>query len=186
MTTSALRWLEPGHPEPVRAVDLPGGRGPRGDALLAGARLDGLLCPGPDGRAGTLDLSRSVAARASSLVARVPDSGALCLGTAVWVHTGLSHPGHLQVCPAPGAGRVGSVSLSLDTQDVVVLESVTVTTPLRTACDVARLAPLDRAASGLLALRRAGLDLAEVSAALLLQRRRPYVQRARELLDLLG
>jgi hypothetical protein len=60
-----------------------------------------------------------------------------------------------------------------------------VTTPLRTACDIARLAPLDRAATGLLALRRTGLDLAEVSAALALQRRRPFVQRGRDLVALL-
>ncbi|WP_341361181.1 hypothetical protein V5H98_08925 [Georgenia sp. M64] len=185
MTTTALRWLEPGHPEPVRAVELPGGGGPREDALLAGARLDGLLCPGPDGRAATLDLAGSAAARASSLAGRVPGGGAVCLGTAVWVHTGLSHPGHLQVCPAPGAGRVGTVALTLVEDDVVVLESLTVTTPLRTACDIARLAPLDRAATGLLALRRTGLDLAEVSAALALQRRRPFVQRGRDLVALL-
>lgn len=102
-------------------------------------------------------------ARALSLV--VPDAAVGTDWTACWLHTGVLPPGgHLQVPPVsifrlPGKGRLrnklcDSGERAFTTDDLTVLEGLTVTTPLRTAHDLGRLATRDWAMAGLDALLR--------------------------------
>jgi hypothetical protein len=115
-----------------------------------------------------------VRARALALV--VPEYAAVTDWTACWLFTGILPPGqHLEVPPVymfrfAGHGRLrnglcSSGERSFLPEDLVVIEGVTVTTPLRTAFDLGRLSHRDMAIGALDALLR----LAEFTAAELLE-----------------
>lgn len=102
-------------------------------------------------------------ARALSLV--VPDAAVVTDWTACWLHVGVLPPGgHLEVPPVsifrfPGKGRLrntlcASGERAFTARDLTALEGLTVTTPLRTALDLGRLASRDWAMAGLDALLR--------------------------------
>lgn len=104
-------------------------------------------------------------ARALSLV--VPDSAVVTDWTACWLHSGVLPPGgHLEVPPVsvfrfPGKARLrnelcDSGERSFEPEDLTVLDGLAVTTPLRTAHDLGRLASRDWAMAGLDALLRLG------------------------------
>ena len=104
-------------------------------------------------------------ARALSLV--VPDSAVVTDWTACWLHAGVLPPGgHLQVPPVsifrfPGEARLrnelcDSGERTFKPEDLTVLDGMAVTTPLRTAHDLGRLASRDWAMAGLDALLRLG------------------------------
>lgn len=104
-------------------------------------------------------------ARALSLV--VPDSAVVTDWTACWLHAGVLPPGgHLQVPPVsifrfPGKARLrnelcDSGERTFEPEDLTVLHGLVVTTPLRTAHDLGRLASRDWAMAGLDALLRLG------------------------------
>ena len=108
--------------------------------------------------------------RAQALQLAVPDHAVVTDWTACWLHTGVLPPGdHLAVPPVsvfrfPGRGRLRnglarSGERSFDPQDLMVIEGVTVTTPLRTALDLGRFAPRDWAIAGIdVLLRTAAFD----------------------------
>ena len=104
-------------------------------------------------------------ARALSLV--VPDSAVVTDWTACWLHTGVLPPGgHLQVPPVSIFRFAGKARLrnelcdsgerTFEPEDLTVLDGLAVTTPLRTAHDLGRLASRDWAMAGLDALLRLG------------------------------
>lgn len=103
--------------------------------------------------------------RALSLVA--PPDTVVSDWTATWIHCGiLAFGGHQQVPPVslyrpPGHGRLRndlsrSGERDLRPDDVVVMDGLVVTTPLRTAWDVGRFSRRDDAIGGLDALLRLG------------------------------
>lgn len=104
-------------------------------------------------------------ARALSLV--VPDSAVVTDWTACWLHAGVLPPGgHLRVPPVSIFRFAGKARLrnelcdsgerSFEPEDLTVLDGLAVTTPLRTAHDLGRLASRDWAMAGLDALLRLG------------------------------
>lgn len=104
-------------------------------------------------------------ARALSLV--VPDSAVVTDWTACWLHAGVLPPGgHLQVPPVSIFRFAGKARLrnelcdsgerTFEPEDLTVLDGLAVTTPLRTAHDLGRLASRDWAMAGLDALLRLG------------------------------
>lgn len=70
------------------------------------------------------------------------DGGTVCLLAAAWIHTGGRPPSRLDVTvPRPVRARFGPVryrNVVLSDRDVVVVGGVRVTSPLTTACDLAR------------------------------------------------
>ena len=70
------------------------------------------------------------------------DGGTVCLLAAAWIYTGGQPPSRLDVTvPRPVRARFGPVryrNVVLRERDVVVLGGVRVTSPLTTACDLAR------------------------------------------------
>ena len=105
--------------------------------------------------------------RAQALRLVVPEHAVVCDWTAVWLFTGLLPPNqHLQVPPVSlflprGKGRLrndlcSSGERSFGPGDLVTIEGFTVTTPLRTAWDIGRLAPRDLAIGALDALLALG------------------------------
>lgn len=153
--------------------------------------LDGLLLP-PVGRPATLGPPPSPPdppGRARTYTDVLPAGAVVCRGSALWVHTGRFRPVRLEASGSAGqrvpGGSPRCRAAALDDGDVVVLGGVPVTTPVRTACDLARFWQPAAAADGLLALRAAGLALEEVAEALARYRGRPHVRRARDLVDLL-
>jgi hypothetical protein len=105
--------------------------------------------------------------RAQALALVVPDDAAVTDWTACWLHTGVLPPGdHLRVPPIsifrlPGQTRLrnrlcSSGERAFLPDDVMVIEGVRVTTPLRTASDIGRLASRDWALAGIDVLYRQG------------------------------
>src|SRR3954447_11356576 len=105
--------------------------------------------------------------RCKALRLVVPPGAVITDWTAVWLWTGMLPFGdHLQVPPVSvflhaGQGRLrnGLVSSGERTflpRDLVSMSGLTVTTPMRTACDVGRLSHRDLALAGLDALLRHG------------------------------
>jgi hypothetical protein len=108
-----------------------------------------------------------LALRCKALALVVPPGAVITDWTAVWLWTGMLPWGdHLRVPPVSvflhaGQGRlrnrlVDSGERSFLPRDLVVIDGLTVTTPLRTACDVGRLSSRDLAMAGLDALLRHG------------------------------
>jgi hypothetical protein len=109
----------------------------------------------------------SLMLRAQALLLIVPKHAVVCDWTAVWLFTGVLPPNqHLEVPPVSlflprGRGRLrnelcSSGERSFARGDVMTLEGLTVTTPLRTAWDIGRLAHRDLAIGALDALLRMG------------------------------
>jgi hypothetical protein len=103
--------------------------------------------------------------RARALALVVPPDAAVTDWTACWLHTGVLPPGdHLWVPPVsiyrlPGKTRLRNKlsaggERAFRTDDLMVVEGVRVTTPLRTAADLGRLASRDWALAGVDALCR--------------------------------
>jgi hypothetical protein len=116
--------------------------------------------------------------RCKALALVAPPGAVVTDWTAVWLWTGMLPWGdHLRVPPVSvflhaGQGRlrnglVDSGERSFVGRDLAVVDGLTVTTPLRTACDVGRLSHRDLAMAGLDALLRHGsFTLEEVLAEL--------------------
>jgi hypothetical protein len=109
----------------------------------------------------------SLLLRAQALALVVPDDAAVTDWTACWLHTGVLPPGdHLLVPPVsifrlPGRTRLrnklcSSGERAFLAEDLMVIEGVQVTTPLRTATDIGRLASRDWALAGIDVLHRQG------------------------------
>ncbi len=105
--------------------------------------------------------------RAQALLLVVPEHAVICDWTAVWLFTGVLPPNqHLEVPPVSlflprGKGRLrndlcSSGERSFGPGDLITLEGLTVTAPIRTAWDIGRLAPRDLAIGALDALLRIG------------------------------
>lgn len=109
----------------------------------------------------------SLILRAQALQLVVPEHSVIVDWTAVWLHTGILPPNqHLEVPPVSlfrhrGKGRLrndlcSSGERTFGPDDLVTIGGLTVTTPLRTAWDIGRLAPRDLAMGALDALLRLG------------------------------
>ncbi|MFC4555180.1 hypothetical protein [Georgenia faecalis] len=176
---SSLDWLRPAAPEPVLACSLD-------DAGLRWAALDGLLAPaGPGGLAAT-DLLAGPTGRADALAPGLPPGVALARASAVWVHTGRHRPTVTEVL-VPRGRRWHAPHLRVHTQgidpgDLVRVGAALVTSPVRTAADVARWTPCPAATAQLADLLATGVDPAEVTDHLEHHRHEPHTRRARELL----
>ena len=107
----------------------------------------------------------SLMLRARALHLVVPEHVVIVDWTAVWLYTGVLPPNqHLEVPPVSlfrpsGRGRLrnglcSSGERSFGRGDVVTLEGLTVTAPIRTAWDIGRFAPRDMAIGALDALLR--------------------------------
>jgi hypothetical protein len=109
----------------------------------------------------------SLMLRANALHLVVPEHAVIVDWTAVWLYTGVLPPNqHLEVPPVSlfrprGRGRLrndlcSSGERTFGPGDLVTIEGLTVTAPLRTAWDIGRLAPRDMAIGALDALLRMG------------------------------
>jgi hypothetical protein len=117
----------------------------------------------------------SLRARALSLV--VPTGAVVTDRTAAWLHgVDVLLPGEHQTVPAVHIfhrvegnrlrrPEVSSGQRMMPDSDVLEIDGVVVTTPVRTACDLGRDRNRDRAFAGLEAMVRAGVDKEEVLAA---------------------
>jgi hypothetical protein len=146
---------------------------------------DGLLVEVWPGRLRARDLGVTLEDRARAIVRLLPPRAVACRQTAVWVHTGQFRPPALDVVLASRGTASAAVRChaeSLPAGAVVEIEGLRVTSPARTAVDVARWAGPGQAGALLGALRRAGLPEDEVRLALEQARGLPGVGRARELL----
>lgn len=105
--------------------------------------------------------------RAQALRLVVPEHAVVCDWTAVWLFTGILPPNqHLEVPPVSlflprGRGRLrndlcSSGERSFGPDDVMLIEGLNVTAPLRTAWDIGRLVHRDLAIGALDALLRLG------------------------------
>ncbi|QAY62740.1 hypothetical protein ET495_05120 [Xylanimonas allomyrinae] len=92
--------------------------------------------------------------RARAIASRVPAGHVVCDASAVWVHCGGRPPARLDVARRAGTRRLAS--------DSAEIGGVLVTTPVRTAVDVAARLETEQAVELLLALAAAGTDLAAV------------------------
>lgn len=113
------------------------------------------------------DLPDDLLLRARALALVVPSGAATTDWTACWIHTGVLPPGgHLDVPPVsffrlPGQGRLrnglcDSGERAFGPDDLMDVEGLTVTTPLRTALDLGRFARRDWALAGMDSLARTG------------------------------
>ena len=109
----------------------------------------------------------SLILRAQALNLVVPESAVIVDWTAVWLYTGILPPNqHLEVPPVSlfrhrGKGRLrndlcSSGERSFGRDDLLMIEGLTATVPIRTAWDIGRLAPRDMAIGALDALLRMG------------------------------
>jgi hypothetical protein len=109
----------------------------------------------------------SLMLRAQALQLVVPGDAVIVDWTAVWLYTGVLPPNqHLEVPPVslfrhPGKGRLrnglcASGERMFARDDLVTVEGLTVTTPIRTAWDIGRLTHRDLAIGALDALLRIG------------------------------
>jgi hypothetical protein len=129
------------------------------------------------------------------LALTVPVDAAVTDWTACWLHTGILPPGHHREVPPVSlfrfAGRTRvrngmcrSGERSFLDDDLMTIDGVTVTTPLRTALDLGRLAPRDGAIGGLDGLLRVGLNKQELLNNVERFRRQRGVVQLRELAPL--
>jgi hypothetical protein len=138
----------------------------------------------------------SIRLRLQSLELVVPPDVVVTDWTACWLHTGLLPPNdHLRiptVCAFRPAGNdrlrnelCSSGERTFQPEDLVAMGALTVTTPLRTAWDLGRLAPRDLAIGGLdTLLRDGGFSHAELVGGVERFKRRRGVVQLRELTPL--
>lgn len=148
MTCDSCRmfaWLFPAPVEPVTAIES-------SEPLMRYAHCEGSAMPGSR-------LPRDLdPADPYGMVARLLPAGALtCLGTAWALHAGTPLPAdELDVVAAPSLGPVAGVrahALDVPADDIATVRGLRLTTRMRTALDLARLAPLDVAAQAIMDLR---------------------------------
>ncbi|MCL1870760.1 MAG: hypothetical protein FWF90_10150 [Promicromonosporaceae bacterium] len=159
--------LLPAHPPPRPSVVRPADVG--GRAAWQVLVRDGALRVLADDVALAAGREPTPAARAAAIAPRVPPRAVVAGPTAVWVHAGGPGPGALHLAyrsgthrpDSPGAASVWS-GTGLGT-DSGVVGGVRVTTPERTAVDVARRLPRERALPLLARLAGSGADLAAAS-----------------------
>ncbi|WP_309134228.1 hypothetical protein [Cellulomonas sp.] len=150
-----------------RPVDLPPvvHRADLGPLAWAGMLADGALVPLRGDVARTTGTAETPAVRAAAVARLVPPRGVVGRTAAVWVHTGGPPPRRVDVLVASGARRPDPhpdrrvAEAVLGPEDVVALGPVRVTTPLRTALDVARWETSASAQEALARLASAGVDL---------------------------
>lgn len=178
MPPTLATLLDPG-PAPTPLVVTPADVG--GPVAWADLRRAGALVELHDGVAVGAGAAVGPPHRALALAGEVPPRCVLGAAAAAWVLTGV-HGGVLARtwppeapvevayspgthCPPPRPGRVVRRAPGL-AADTVRLAGVPVTSPTRTAADVARTAPHDDAVAVLVALARRGADLAGAARAL--------------------
>ncbi|NCD18921.1 MAG: hypothetical protein EOL89_02890 [Actinobacteria bacterium] len=138
-------WLLPDAVEPVTHVDAR-------DQLLRYAHCDGSVGP-------TLRLPRDLdpADPHRALGRTLPAGTVACLATAWALHQGRPLPdGGPDVVASPGletAAGVRAHALDVPDSDIVTVRGLRLTTRMRTALDLARLAPIEVAAQALIDLR---------------------------------
>lgn len=173
----ALDWLAPRAPEPIRDLqsDDPDTR-----ELLR----EGLLVEIWPGTAYARDLDLGPADRARVVSTDVPGGTVVARSSAVWIYTGRFRPDHLDVL-AGGARRRSTPRAVVHSEpvaptDVVRIGPVDVTTPERTALDVARWEPDEgRAMAWIEALCAVGVAPDALTAVLRRADGRPGIERAR-------
>ena len=130
----------------------------------AGLLRDGLLAPVWGGAARVTACVEDPAVRVAALARLVPERGVVGRATAVWVHAGGPAPVRADVLVQTRARRPDphpdrrTHEADLTDADVETIAGVRVTTPLRTALDVARWLPAAQSLPLLRALRDVGLD----------------------------
>lgn len=153
----ALTRPEPGLPRTLRPATV-GGEVAYSSLRAAGHLVE--LTPGVAVLAGTA-VTRTD--RLAALGPRIPPRTVVGRLSAVWVHTGHGAPSELSVLYAPGTHRppgrpdLRTHQATLAPADVEGLPGLHVTSPLRTAVDVARHVPRDLALAALAHLWGAGL-----------------------------
>ncbi|GAB2467160.1 hypothetical protein [Xylanimonas ulmi] len=110
-------------------------------------------------------------ARAAAIAGRVPATAVVVGPSAVWLHCGGLAPEPLDLARRNGTRRLASESTRVG--------AVRVTTPTRTAIDVAAMLPHEVAVTMLVDLARAGVDLGAVARSLELRPRVVGRPRAR-------
>jgi hypothetical protein len=176
----ALDWLLPRSVDPLRTV--------RGEGVAAQlAQRDGLVTELWPGLLVARDQPEGPAERLAAVAGLVPPGAVLARRSALWVHTGRYRPSRLDVVLAGRRHRsTAMVQVHLERTsdaDVVPLPKGRVTSPARTAVDIARREPARQAVTWLAALH-AGSDLRGDDVVRALERAGglPGVTRARQLL----
>ena len=159
-TPPALQRLRPPTPGPPAAVvartDVPA-------STWTGLHLDGVLVPLWREVSRLVTVDEGPAVRAQAFAALVPGRAVVGQLAAAWVHAGGTPPHRVTVLVRSGARRPDphpdrlAAEADLADDDVQSCGGVAVTTVLRTALDVARWVPADRALPALRALVPAGL-----------------------------
>ncbi|GEA84259.1 MAG: hypothetical protein NVV70_05165 [Cellulomonas sp.] len=155
----------------------------------AGMLRDGVLLPVTESVAVVGPEPPSPDDRARALVTALPRHGVLGRDSAAWVHTGTRPPARACVLvpvgvrrPAPRPDRTCAEAV-FGPSDVVLVAGTAVTTPERTAEDVARWLAPDDAVARLVDLAAHGLDLATVRRRLTALAGRRHVRRAHAVLE---
>jgi hypothetical protein len=177
--TRALDWLRPRATEPLLGQR---GRSAEADHL----RRDGLVVELWPGTLRALDLAHGAAGRSGAVTDLVPSGAVLAYQAAVWVHTGRHRPERLDVVLTGGRHRstpdVRMHAERLPPLDVVRIGGRAVTSPGRTAVDIARRSRASDVPGLLAALSAVGLSPAEVRTALERATGMRGTPRARQLL----
>jgi len=154
-----------------------------------GLRLDGVLVPLTDSVGVTGERPPAPEDRALALAPALPRHGTLGRATAAWVHVGGPAPGRACVLvpvgvrrPDPREDRTCAETVFAE-DDVVLVAGVRVTSPVRTAADVARWSEHREAVVWLVALADAGVDPDAVRRRLHAMTGRRHVRRAHVALD---
>ena len=158
-------------------------------AAWAGMMRDGVLVALTDGVAVTGDEPAGEGDRALALSPALPRHGVLGRDSAAWVHTGTRPPARACVLvpvgvrrPAPRPDRTCAEAV-FGPSDVLLVAGTAVTTPERTAEDVARWLPPQDAVARLVELAALGLDLRAVRRRLDALAGRRHVRRAHTVVD---
>lgn len=141
---SAVRWLLPPLACPPHAP-LTAGASDRLEVLEA-MRRDGLLVHVAGGVYLPVDVAGSVLARAAALARVVPPGGVVGMSTAAWLHGAPADFAPVEVLvphnagPRPAVEGVREHHTTIPAADVVRIGGLRLTTPARTAADLARCA----------------------------------------------
>jgi len=190
VSTASLRWLLDDGAHAAPDVFAAGPDAPA--AVLAAMTGEGLLVPALPGVWLAADAAASPAARCRALTRLAPARGVVAGGAALWARGLLATCPRVDVVLPPGAAG-GSRStpdgvrlrgLALGPGDVEALSGLALTTPARTAADVARWCPdgEQAAVAWVAAVLRAGCAAEQVRAALEVSPRSPGVRRGRRVL----
>lgn len=127
--------------------------------------------------------------RARSLASRIPKRAVLGGRTAFWVHTGRGWDPHLDLVVAVGSAQVRmpgqrpSRQAQFQTDDVVTLEGVQVTSVQRTGLDLSRFSPPEQVLGHLSVLLSIGFDPQQAIESLGHTRSNRGARQARQALD---